>query len=912
MVIAPYWSYWGKAKSDNDAELNYHLFPYHCLDVAAVAAVWWDKSHVIQRSFLQSSGLSAEQTRAWLLFFVALHDIGKLDVRFQLKAEKAWQALNPGYRPSDTHLMFDKCRSYYHGPAGLYWLGSELEEILTDKKAIEAGDDFDPFGMPESSSDSFSARQAWLPWLEAVTGHHGHIVKSELNDETSLPGFCAPHFKECDREARRAWVEQCADLFLAPAGLSLADEPPQPSSLLAGFCSITDWLGSASSEQHFRYQSQAADCRTYFQARCEQDAPRVLASTGLIGQSKTYGGVRALLKKGFEPRQLQTLVDRLPQHAGLTLIEAPTGSGKTETAVAQAWRLLDAGLAESIVFALPTQATANAMLKRLERLSTLLFGTPEVVLAHGNARFNRDFAELRSRALTAQGQDEAWAECSAWLAQSRKRAFLGQVGVCTIDQVLTSVLPIKHRFIRGFGLGRSVLIVDEVHAYDTYMYGLLKHVLKAQKAAGGSALLLSATLPGRQRRELLASWAEHENTGNPPLGKTAQQGSISPESLPYPLVTCCDQRIQFFDLNDQPDQLPKPRDVAIETYVSKAMQADEALLLRICEAAGRGANVVLVLNLVADAQKITRRLREMTECPVHLFHARYTFQHRQTIEQSVLELFGDEAISRGQILVATQVVEQSLDVDFDWMITQLCPVDLLFQRLGRLHRHAHKNGMRPSDFSQPLCTVLLPDDGDYGVHGKIYANMRVLWRTEQKLSALLEAPLCFPEAYRGWVESVYAESPWGNEPEYVEAAYKTFCDEVETIKRISAEMMVRSAMNPLPDDDDHVRAVTRDGEMSLSLVPCMETPEGRRLLDGKVWGRLNDDARPEALAMNSVGVPASWWNKWLKQYLPDNNEGPLWLQMIPTEDGWEAEFGRWKLRYTKELGMERIDGSVNG
>lgn len=910
MMTAPYYFYWGKAKPETDFGPGFHLFPYHCLDVAAVAAVWWDASPVIQRSFLQRSVLSTEQTRAWVLFFVALHDVGKLDVRFQLKAAQVWQALNPSYQPSDTRLTFEQCRTYYHGPAGLYWLDNELDAILAGEKSTESVDPVEGFDIfaALSCQTSLNAKQAWLPWLEKVTGHHGHLVKYDANADASLPSYCAPYFSEHDRTARRAWIERCAELFLAPVGLNLEDQPPAPSPLLSGFCSIADWLGSASSEQNFCYVDHASDLKRYFQDRCEQDAPDVLDNAGLIGKSKPYRGIKALLKKGFEPHQLQVLVDQLPQRSGLTLIEAPTGSGKTETAVAQAWRLLDAGLAESIVFALPTQATANAMLKRLERLSTLLFGTPEVVLAHGYARFNRDFAKLRTRALTAQGKDEAWAECSSWLAQSRKRAFLGQVGVCTIDQVLTSVLPVKHGFIRGFGLGRSILIVDEVHAYDAYMYGLLKHVLKEQKASGGSAILLSATLPDKQRRELMAAW---ETVGDESQ-LLLKRSSSDPETLPYPLVTCCHQAFESFDLQHQPDQLPSPRKVEVEIHTTPEMQADEVLLQRICGAASQGANVVLVLNLVADAQVITQRLRQLTDRPVHLFHARYTFGHRQNIEHKVLKLFGDDATSRGQILVATQVVEQSLDVDFDWMITQLCPVDLLFQRMGRLHRHAHKNSVRPQSHSQPLCTVLLPEHGDYGVHGKIYKNVRLLWRTEQKLRALGSVPLCFPDAYRSWVESVYAEKSWGNEPEDIEDAYRAFCDEVETIQRISADMMVRSAMNPIPDDEDHVRAVTRDGEMSLSLVPYVDSLEGKHLLNGQKWDSLDEAARPEALAMSSVSVPGNWWHHWLKNYVPENLEGPIWLSMILVNDGWEAELGRWKLRYTKEFGMERVDGSAKG
>jgi CRISPR-associated endonuclease/helicase Cas3 len=166
------------------------------------------------------------------------------------------------------------------------------------------------------------------------------------------------------------------------------------------------------------------------------------------------------------------------------------------------------------------------MLKRLESIASVLFpgGDANLVLAHGKARYNPDFITLQEvvRPHTAQAHEEALVQCAEWLAQSRKRVFLGQIGVCTVDQVLISVLPVKHKFVRGFGIGKSVLIIDEVHAYDSYMYGLLAAVLEQQQTAGGSAILLSATLPYQQRQQLANTWQ--------PKASLEMQA-------PYPLIT---------------------------------------------------------------------------------------------------------------------------------------------------------------------------------------------------------------------------------------------------------------------------------------------------------------------------------------------------------------------------------------
>ena len=397
---------------------------------------------------------------------------------------------------------------------------------------------------------------------------------------------------------------------------------------------------------------------------------------GLIGKRKQYMGVQALLRPDHQPMQVQTLVEELAVEGGLTLIEAPTGSGKTEAALAYAWRLLASGRVESIVFALPTQATANAMFKRLEKASTKLFDDhPNLLLAHGSAKFNEDFLRLSVQEEHID-YENSWAQCSAWLSQSRKRAFLGQIGVCTIDQVLISVLPVRHRFIRGFGLGRSLLVVDEVHAYDTYMYGLLEAVLKEQQTVGGSVVLLSATLPDCQRQELFRAWDSNLSS------QLKSSQSVLPEST-YPLISqVTSRKFETYELADE--HLPEGREVLIEPFIVRECFPSDELLTRICKAAEGGANVAVICNLVDHAQQLYTTLAHISSVPVMLFHSRFTLHDRQAIEAMLSERFGFSATPMGgAILVATQVVEQSLDVDFDWMVTQLCPADLLFQRLGR-------------------------------------------------------------------------------------------------------------------------------------------------------------------------------------------------------------------------------------
>ena len=572
-------------------------------------------------------------------------------------------------------------------------------------------------------------------------------------------------------------------------------------------------------------------------------------------------------------------MDSLSITPGLTLIEAPTGSGKTEAALAYAWRLLDQGVADSIVFALPTQATANAMLTRAEAFAKLVFGDANVVLAHGKSKFNEAFQRLANtgRYQTAQGEQEATIQCASWLYSSRKRVFLGQVGVCTVDQVLLSVLPVRHKFVRGFGLNKSVLIVDEVHAYDAYMHGLLGEVLRRQKATGGSAILLSATLPASVRAKLLDSW---EASGV--------------NDAPYPALWHATQGLATYTTVPD-DQRPTRREVATECLKLPGAFPDDVVIERIIEAAKSGALVAVVMNLVDDAQRLAKLLRNKTTIVVDVFHSRYRFMDRQKKENATLDYYGRSAPrDKGRILVATQVVEQSLDLDFDWMLTQICPVDLLFQRLGRLHRHHREH--RPAGFESPRCTVLSVEGEDYGLHKLIYGNTRVLWRTERLLADADR--IIFPEAYRDWIEQVYQRDDWAEEPDSIYSDYLAWKGE-QGRREAEAQRLTTMTVSAFRDEDHAATALTRDGEMSLTVL--LIQPDGR-LLNGKVLSALDERDLAETLNLHATPVPASW-EKRLADCRRDD-DGRVLLEMTADgQGGWSAMDG--KFRYSEDFGLER-------
>jgi len=264
-------------------------------------------------------------------------------------------------------------------------------------------------------------------------------------------------------------------------------------------------------------------------------------------------------------------------------------------------------------------------------------------------------------------------EAGAWLYDNRKKAMLAHIGVGTIDQALLSILSAKHQSLRLLGLNRKVLIVDEVHAYDSYMNELLCNLLKFHSALGGSAILLSATLPQILRKKFIESFAEGLNLEFPGMSKTD-----------YPLFTVVSGK----DFNEIP---VKSSDFFKKEVKIMPVDEEQKVLKLIEDAVKNNKCVCWVRNTVYDAIKGYKKITEKyKETPVIIFHSRFILGDRLKIENEVLRLFGQNSNASdraGKIVIATQVVEQSLDIDFDYMISDMAPIDLIIQRAGRLCRH---------------------------------------------------------------------------------------------------------------------------------------------------------------------------------------------------------------------------------
>jgi CRISPR-associated endonuclease/helicase Cas3 len=610
--------------------------------------------------------------------------------------------------------------------------------------------------LPFAEEDWFDI---FAPLFRAVSGHHGEPPKHD--GTVSVDSL----FLDGDRAAARDFADQAATLLLGSGSYPPIDyfegwfeQFSTASWLLAGLVTMSDWLGS--NRAFFPFQTEVMDLADYWKNFAQRGAEDAVRDAGVLPATVSSNcGMAGLFPPDLPPKitspsPIQVYLSSCPltPEPRLTIIEETTGGGKTEAALVLAHRLMNYGCGEGIFMGLPTMATADSLYGRIAETYQRMYTGDQrasVVLATSA----RDLSDLFKHSVLPAGQwiheqynseeETASATCTIWLAQNRKKALLAQVGVGTIDQALMAVLPFRHQSLRLLGLARNILIVDEVHAYDPYMHTVLCGLLKFQAAFGGSAILLSATLTMAQRQDLTSAFCAG-------LGWRAK--TLTDET--YPLITMATAH----DVTE----IPIDSSAARVRTVTVQMADDSAdVLEQIVRAAGDGRCVCWVRNTIDDAINAFNEFNTRLESrQVLLFHARFVLGDRLDIEKKVLDTFGKESldpIRQGMVLVATQVVEQSLDLDFDLMITDLAPMDLIIQRAGRLHRHPR------GDRGEAVLVVLAPPltstpDSDWYMRvfpkgGYVYPNHGQLWLTAQLLDT--ERKIVMPDGARTLIEGVF-------------------------------------------------------------------------------------------------------------------------------------------------------------
>jgi CRISPR-associated endonuclease/helicase Cas3 len=799
-VSNPEAGFWAKLDPGTD---NHHPVFCHLVDVGAVChALWRDALPAAARSRMAGAfGLHPDDAGRWVAFWVAAHDLGKLSPGFQGKADRFRAALAAAGLP-------------FHPDPSPPPHGTVTAAVLPD--LLAAPDGWAPLDRPTA------ARVA-----VAVGGHHGVFPRAEETVGLGRVVLGGPKWAAARREHLGALARAFGVAGLPPPRPPAADDHA-PFILLAGLCVVADWVGSA--RDFFPFAGDAFDPATY-PALAAWRAVEAVAEVGWAGAPAAPAAFRDLF--GFAPRPLQARAEEVAgtlSGPGLVVAEAPMGEGKTEAALllADAWAAT-AGR-PGLYVALPTAATGNAMFRRVRDFLArrLPGGRVNLHLLHGQALLSDGYWALRPAAVYDPDGPDGRVVAEGWFVP-RKRALLAPFGVGTIDQALLAVLQTRHGFVRLFGLAGKTVVVDEVHAYDAYMSTLLERLLAWLAALGCPVVLLSATLPRAKRAALVRAYAGRDvPVDEAPYPRLLAVGGGAARSLGFPAS--------------------RPTTVALD----RLRRTD--LAARLGAALAGGGCAAVLCNTVARAQEVFGGLAAALRpagVEVGLFHARFPFGRRAEIEREAVRAFGkDGPRPRRAVLVATQVVEQSLDLDFDLMATEWAPADLLLQRAGRLHRHDRDH--RPAGLDRPRLWLLDPDAAPSGVPAfgpsEYVYSRAVLLRSYLALQGVTEVRL--PDDIERLVEAVYGDgglpAPDAAWAAALAAARAELDGELAADRAVARRVLVNPPDHPddilqdfcqqleeeAPDLHPTLQALTRLGEPTVQLVCLERCPGGVRPYHG--------------------------------------------------------------------------------
>jgi CRISPR-associated endonuclease/helicase Cas3 len=879
--------YWGKARPDVAAPAmpQWHLLTHHCWDVAAVGVEALNRLPALRQRLAHLAGLTEPDAVRWTAFWLALHDLGKFAEAFQGQCPDVFQALRQRTpNPAKPYTV-------RHDSLGmLFWT-----QVLRDRVIDEAW--FGPNTEDLAHGMDF--------WARACTGHHG-----QPPNEADHWG---QHFdRHDDRVAALSFVDAARAMFIdggmaeaigaqdASAFLAASQEA---SWWLAGLAVLSDWLGS--NTLFFGYHDKPIATESYWQHARRQsvialDASGVLAPDS--AQSMSFDNLFPAIGSA-SPLQRWAAEKPLPPGPQLHLLEDVTGAGKTEAALMLTHRLMAGGQVDGFFIALPTMATSNAMYGRIAQVYLRLFADPtSLVLATGQRALVEEFAATvlpagREEHDPRQHDETASARCTAWLADHNKRALLSPAGVGTIDQALLAVLHSKHQSLRLLGLMRKLLVVDEVHACDPYMQGLLEVLLEFHARADGSAVLLSATLPQRMKQSLMTAFARGLRAKAPRAASNA-----------YPLATSWSGDVSKV-LSEDPiaTRADVQRDVAVRCS-SDTPDVESA----IHQALAAGQCVCWVRNTVADAVAAFDRFEAELQ-PGHalLFHARFTLHDRLAMEEQVLASFGKHSLPAqraGRLLIATQVVEQSLDVDFDLLVTDLAPIDRIIQRAGRLRRHRRMaDGTPLTDASMadqrgvPVLWVLTPPWTEtpdarwfkdaFPKAAAVYPHHGQLWLTARALRA---GGFKMPDDARALIEGVYgtdADIPPGLEANALAAEGQGYA--AQTQAQMNTLTLSGGYTRGGIDWWTEAKTPSRLGEASSTvalarwvdgrLLPWTERAHGWAYSSLRMAERLIDDTAPAPVAARQAVLEAA------QAELPAQGRWTVLLPLTKTPHGWVGE-----------------------
>lgn len=722
-------SLWAK-KSSFKGKLSWLPLFIHMEDSVSVAKRLWAAwlSQGVRETICAGVG-GEEKARQLVLLLAATHDLGKATPVFQATRTRPPcfdldDQIEEGLKAEGVAIVQSKCFSSKKTPHAL------AGQVLLEEKGCN--------------------RNA----ASIVGAHHGKPVGRGVLDQCTIASYGYNY--HLGSEGKAGWQKMQQELL--DYALALSDFPslrdvPSPSMtlqvLLSGLLIMTDWI--ASNEGYFPYLPLGDSPDSIDLARRGARAWKSLDLTR-SWQITVVPDRNTLFRERFpfeNPNSLQEAVTDLAlnmEEPGILVIEASMGKGKTEAALACAEIFAAKTGRGGVYFALPTQATSDGIFSRLCRWINRLNedGLYSIQLAHGKAQFNTEFQSLKGlEGSTLVGYDEDSSLVVHEWFEGSKRSMLADFVVGTIDQLLLAALRHKHVMLRHLGLSQKVVIIDECHAYDAYMSQYLHRALQWLGAYGVPVIILSATLPAEKRRSVVEAYLNRSEErqglvdcfGEPITSKDTEPDWVVTRE--YPLITYSDR--------GEIHQRTIPQSLE-ETEVKLGFLSEEQALCQLEDLLSEGGCAGVLCNTVRRAQEFAHVLRKhFGDHVVHLIHSRFLAPHRIKKEEQLLRELGkpdsDTKRPEKRIVVGTQVMEQSLDIDFDVLLTDIAPMDLLIQRIGRLHRHERT---RPDKLRNGQCFILGCEDNEFEEGAKAIYGEYLLMRTRALLGDTLRLPQDIP------------------------------------------------------------------------------------------------------------------------------------------------------------------------
>lgn len=772
-------------------------------------------------------GIPFGELKKTAVLLAYLHDIGKITPFFQAKILQSLPDRRSIFEHYGIHIP--DLSEYIH------------KERETSHHTICGEAILNKLGFPKDISS-------------IVGAHHGMTTENVrgLTEKYPEKFFGIPE----DSNLWSSLYGEWADHSLEHAGFCSASDLPKLNKrtqvLLSGMLVMSDWLSSDSERFVLIGEDEIFSENEYITGRFENavddlDLPDVWKSDQLRMTDEDFRE-----RFSFSMNDIQSAVIKATESCnspGLFILEAPMGIGKTEAALAVAEIFAARCEKTGVFFGLPTQATANGIFGRVvnwaEKQSSDAFHS--IVLAHGSAEFNSEFIKLRSRDPQIDSDGEGGVVTHSFFSGS-KQSLLADFAVGTVDRLLLSALKKKHAMLLHLGLSQKVAIVDECHAYDAYMNRYLDRALTWLHEYNVPVFLLSATLPEERRKTLINAYLNR-----------SEQAAELPE-VAYPRLTYTD--------GDELCAVPLPINIPEKT-VRIAGVEDDAAIEEIRRAVGAGACVGIICNTVKRAQRFAELARSVEGANVILYHAQFVIPDRIEKEEALKAAVGKSSLPaqrNGTIIVGTQVLEQSLDIDFDVMMTDLCPMDLMLQRIGRLHRHERAD--RPNDYKNARCIVFGTTEPNRSSE-KIYTKW-LLMRTRKLLPETISVP--------GDIDRLVTETYKDAEPDGSEerAALEEYTLKL-AIKQQKAEAYLMSSPregrrsndlhgwlnNSVSDNENKALATVRDGMSSIEVIVMVRYPDGMlgllpRQSDG---GKYSPETCPpesvcEQIARQRLRLPA--------------------------------------------------------